>query len=406
MISNSKRLFRILVVLSLTFIFSGCDFYDVPSSLISSPKLSANEDFEDIDSVDIDKLRILVQKFMPKGGKLLEESKTSGKKNILSIDVDGDLNNELIVLFKDDSNFKKGFFVLKENSGEWVKIYERSLEGNSISTLKTLTVKNKEDKRLLVGYLISGNAGTDFYLYDFKDDNVKEVSMGRWNRMEIINTPDKDEDKNLVFGAQVNEFNKDYSSYVIGFDGEKFYAAEDFYDDYYTKNVEYYKGELIQEMNNELIWYYYIESQIKSKQYTKALESLNEVFKSKEDKNGEPTIQVGYYKFLILKAEALNGLGEYSQATDILNKIKNIGSLNDNDYFYNEPKEYSTIDIYYELGVAYKGLGDKVKSEKCFKYAIEEFEKLSLDDSFSENPTSNILKQVIYYPLTKEINNK
>lgn len=405
MINDCKRLFRALAMFSLIFIFSGCNFYDVPSSLIRSPKLSKNEEFEERDSVDIDKLRILVQRFMPKGGKLLEESKTSGKKNILSIDVDGDSTNEIIVLFKDDSNFKKGFFVLKEKDGEWIKIYERAVEGNSISTLKTLTVKNKEDKRFLVGYLISGNAGTDFYLYDFKGDNVKEVSIGRWNRMDIINTPDKDEDKHFVFGAQVNESNRDYSSYVIGFDGEKFYGAEDFYYDYYTKNAEYYKGELIQEMNNELIWYYYVESQIKSKQYTKALESLNEVFKHKEDKKGEPTIQVGYYKFLILKARALNGLGEYNQAIDILNKIKDIGALNDNDYFHDEPKEYSTIDIYYELGISYKALGDKAKSETYFKNAIEQFEKLSLDGSFSENPTSNILKQVIYYPLSKEINN-
>lgn len=406
MISCHKGVFKTLVVLSLTFIFTGCNFYEVPSSLISSPNLSSNENFEGFDSVDTDKLRILVQKFMPKNGRLLEESKTSGKKNILFLDVDGDSSNELIVIFKDDSNFKKGFFVLKERDGQWIKIYEKALEGNSISTLKTLTVKDKDDKRLLVGYLISGNSGTDFYLYDFKESNVQEVSIGRWNRMEIINTPDKEEGKSFVFGAQVNEANSDYSSYVIGFDGTRFYASEDFYDDYYTKNLEYYKGELIQQTNNELIWYYYIESQIKSKQYNKAIESLNEIFKYKEDKNEDPIIQVGYYKFLILKAMALNGVEEHEQAISLLNNIKDIELLNDKDYFYNEPKEYSTIGIYYELGLAYKGLGEELKAEEYFKYAIEEFEKLSLDGYFSENTTSNVLKQVIYYTLSKEINNK
>ncbi|WP_032123505.1 tetratricopeptide repeat protein [Clostridium amazonitimonense] len=401
MFRKSKKVSILLICIIL---LTGCNAYEAPSSFIASPKLSTEEGKNAYGNVNMEDLKPLAQKFMPKNAKLLEESKTSTKKNIFLIDVNGDLNDELVVLFKEDSNFKKGFFVLEKRFNGWHKIYEKSLEGNSISSMQTISVKDKEDKRLLVGYLISGHAGTDFYLYDFKKENVEEIPIGRWNKIEILNTEDKEEGKNFVFGAQLYEASGDYSSYVIGFDGEKFYLAEEFYDDYYKKNVEYYKNEIVQQSRNELSWYYYIESQIKAKQYEDALQSLKEVLKYKEDKKEESTIEVGYYKFLILRAMAFNGLGEYDKAVSILENLLNISLLSDKDYFYNEPKEYSVLDIYYELGVAYKGLGKKDKAKEAFDNAMLSFEKLSNDGFFSENATSNILKQVMYYPLSKEIN--
>lgn len=391
------------MVLILSFILCGCSIYSTPTSLIKPPKLSENI-VKDTMNLSQEDIKLLAQKFIPDKAKMLDEAKSPNKKNVFSIDVDGDVIKEIVVFFKEDESFKKGFMVLKNMGDKWTKIYEKSIESSAITFLQCVSVSDKDDMRLIVGYLISGHAGSEYFLYNFKDKNVSEFSLGRWNSFEVLNTPEIDKEKGFVFATQIYQASSDYSSYVIRFDGRSFMPAEDFYNQYFRNTMIYYNDEIRKEKKNQLAWYYFIESQIKSGLYQEALSSISEVF-SVKDQAGEKILEVGYYKFLILKAQALNGLSHHIEAESILTNLLKVSLNSKDDFFYYEPKEVSLSEIYYQLAIAYKGIGKMDEAKEFFKTSFNILQKLSEGRAYNEDYTLKIIKEVFLYPIIKEINN-
>lgn len=398
-----KGKYLIFTILIISMLLSGCNLYATPSSLIKSPKLSENVIKNNINLNDED-IKALAQKFMPEKAKILEENKIVTKKNYYIADLDGDYENELVVFFKDEENFKRGFFVLKNKENKWTKVYEKSVEGTGISMLQFLPVCGVDNRCLLVGFHISGHAGGEYYAYDFTEKDVKEIELGRWNKFDILSTPVKDEKKGFVFGVQIYEAGSEYNSYIIRFNGSNFSAAKDYYESYFKENVKYYQEDLSGERRNQLSWYYLIESEIKAGLYEEALKSINEVFKIKESK--EPTVmEVGYYKFLILKATALNGLKRYEEAENILISLSKVSLQNENDFFYYEPKEFALSEIYFQLGEVYKGLSKKDEAKTCYYKSLDMLNKLSKEGIFNTDSTSKIIKEVLINPITEELKN-
>lgn len=361
-----KNIF-IIIALGIILLIPGCSLTN-SKKLISAPKSVG----ETKPKSSIKNIKIIAQKFIPKGYKLLENSKVINEKSIIEMDIDNDKKNEIIVFFKNDDKFQKGFVVIKYKDNKWSNIYEKIEEANSIYKIDMVNVYNKNEKSLLVGFLISGHAGSKYTVYNFKNNKITELELGLYKKIEILNTPDKDENKGFVYSAWIVEKSNIQTNEIIGFNGGEFYYPEDKYTEYYNKNViKYYEDMLKESPDNQFVLEKLIQSQIKSGKYDIAIKYVDKALKIKKQSKILP---VETYKFNYLKGIALNKLERYSDSEKILNEAEN-DIVNILSYEMNSLPIQDLYDIKFDLSQVYLELGKSFKEQSKNKEAKQVLNK-------------------------------
>ncbi|MCY6370088.1 tetratricopeptide repeat protein [Clostridium ganghwense] len=399
----------ISIVLTLGIFSTGCAKLSTPAEMIKPPKLAEEQIKDNSD------LKAIARKFLPEGAKLLAPNEIVSKNSVYELDVDNDKEKEVVVFFKLQEKYEKGFFVLKNKNNQWTKIFEKKNEGNMISMIELINVHNSNEKSLIVGTLISGRAGSVYQVYTFKNGKVSELNLDMWNKFEILNTPDKNKEKGFVFGVGLKEASNIYGVNVIRFDGKDFYFDDESYPEYFKEAISYYKDLLKEENKVQLVWYYLIESQIKANLPQEALKSIEKVFEIKKSK--EKLLEIENHRFYILKGEALNKLGRYKEAEKILSQISiHVSKLLDYEkrkaLKNNIEKNNMNImtlqkhlsDIYLQRGKALVGQNNKTKAKEDFDRALNILENLSKEGYFGQESNVNIIKSIIFNNVKSELN--
>lgn len=361
-----KGLLSLFIISSL--FFSSCMGYSTPTGLIKSPQINTG----DSNSKD---LKSIVQNFLPKDSVLLAQNDLVSGKPIINLDLDNDQADEIIAFFKIQDKFEKGFIVLKKKNNNWSKIFEKKQECNSISKSDFINVINKNTKSLLIGYLISGNSGTQYYYYTLKDGKIKESNLGWWKQFEILNTPQQN-NKGFVFAAMSRGTGNIENWDVVNLNGEEICRDEDSYPSYASKIIDYYNNILQQYKDKNkvggmlgLAWYNLIDAQVKGNMPEDALKSLDNFNKI----IGTDTTSFGLVKqdkFKLLQGKAFSKLKRYEEAASIFDDLQirseeNLSSLsiksNEDSLDSIKDTKLNLLDIYLEKHKIFEALNQRDK---------------------------------------------
>lgn len=354
----------LLLLIASALFFPSCIGYSTPTGLIKSPEVNAL-------SGNSKDLKSIVQKFLPKDSILLAQNDLVSGKPILNIDLDNNNSDEIIAFFKVQDKFEKGFIILKKSSNGWSKIFEKKQECNSITKSDFINVINKDTKSLLVGYLIGGNSGSQYYYYTLKDGKIKESSLGWWKQFEILSTPDQN-NKGFTF-AGMSRGTGDIENWdVVKLNGEEICRDEDSYSSYASKIIDYYNNSLQQHKKGPmfgLAWYNFINAQVKGNMSEGALKSINN-FNNSRGSDNDAFELVGQDKFKFLQAKALRKLQRYDEAKSILDDLQirlgeNLTNLSkdtkENSLYLIKTTKLDLLDVYSEKYNIFETLNQKDK---------------------------------------------
>ncbi|MBV7273536.1 hypothetical protein I6U48_11510 [Clostridium sp. PL3] len=389
-----KGLLSFFIVSSL--FFSSCMGYSTPTGLIKAPQINTGDS-------NTQDLKAIVQNFLPKDSVLLAQNDLVSGKPMLNLDLDNDGANEIIAFFKIQDKFEKGFIVLKKKNNNWSKIFEKKQECNSISKSDFINIVDKDTKSLLVGFLISGNSGAQYYYYTLKDGKIKESSLGWWKQFEILNTPQQN-NKGFVFAAMSRGTGNIENWDVVSLNGEEICRDEDDYPSYGSKIIDYYNN-LLQQYKDKvspmsgLAWYNLIDAQVKSNKLKEALTSLDNFNKIVGTDTTSFEI-VSQDKFKFLQGKAFSKLKRYEEASAIFNDLQtkyeenlsNLTKKNDkNSLYLIKAAKLDLLNIYFEK---YKIEGALKENDK-----INELKAKALNLNILQDYNKNNGEDIIYNEL-------
>lgn len=383
----------IILCTGMCLLFSSCGRTSTPTSLIKSPNIN-NSVYGSNDG----NINSIVQKFLPKGSKILDPSRIDSGKTVFSIDIDNDKSNEIVVLFRIDSKYENGIIVLKKEGKSWNKILEKEVESNLISKLQFTNVLNKEQKSLIVGYNISSHAGTQYNVYTFKNNKFEEMDLGMWKKFEILNTPVQNNNI-FVFAGWTQAAGDVEAVNLYKIEDGRLLNNDEVYESYLPKILNYYNGILEKYKNlNQLAWYHMIDAQIKGNVPNDALKAIDKVYEIKAQ--NDRVFYVDDYKFKFLKAQALNKLSKYNESESILNSLiseieKEISDSKDID------KKADLSNVYLEKGKLYKALTEKDKAKEMFNKALSILEDIYKFNGNNKNIYDDININNIKYEIEK-----
>lgn len=367
----------IFLLTSFCLIGTSCSSFATPQALIKPPAVNK------VMASNVD-LKSIAQSYLPEGGKFLLSNEIATGKSVYAMDLDGDKHDEIVAFFKIEDKFEKGFIVLKENNNKLEKIFEEKTECNSIARVELTNVVSKDKKSLIVGSLISSHAGALYKAYTFENNKFEDISLGIWNKFEIINTP-VDNDKGFVFDGWSNLTGNVQKADIFKVKDKKIYYAEDF--NYYYKNfMPYYNNLINEKANNELAWYLLTQLQIKTGMINEAFKSMDTALQIDPSKRYFP---VDENDFKLLRAEALRNNNSYDKAFKEVNEVcKNIESIIKDSKDSKETlmeKNHCLANVYVQQGKIYLDEKDKQKAKEYFNKALIIFEDLNKKEYYGSD---------------------
>lgn len=355
-----KKILLPIVMMTLIINMCGCSgIYTVPVDLMKVPKIKDEYVKNEVELTDSE-LRVLVQSFVPDGYKILETNKNLEKKDIYSLDVDGDGSNEYVVLVRNSNKMTIGFIVLKNKYGVWSKVYERLDECIGISTVKVVSGFYQNDVLLIVGNMLdSTNKINEYHLFNFKNSwDIDPMNLGVWSNVDVINGGDG----YINFMCDYIMESRIIDLFSVKYDGDEF----KFYNNAlgFQLKSNQYKKELDNNNTNESLWYYYIYSLYMSGDYDAAIDSLD--FYKDRDKSNDKQI-TNMKKFELLKANIMIDKNRVKEAKKILSNFSYI--LEHGDIIYMD--DIYLFYLYYVMGRAEKAEGNYELATKYFNKSIE-----------------------------------
>lgn len=374
MIKKKRILFVIITAASM--LFSSCNYY-TPVSLIKAPVIVNTAYTRSTD------LNVIVQEFLPKGGKLLTPNRVAGGKTVFSMDLDSDKSNEIAAFFRVDDEFQNGIVILKNEGGKWVKIFQKKLQSSSISKVDFINLGGKDKQSLLVGYYVSGLAGSEYDVYSFDNGKFNETCLGNAQKFEVLNNQ---KDNGLVFAAWNQDWGDVQAVNIYKFDGKIVTEAKDFYEAYLPKIMDYYNGALQKyHKDNLLIWYRIVETEVKGNDAEGALNSISKVENFKQE---NPQIANYNMDFMFLKAEALIKMKQYDEGGKILDEV--IFKAENDSKINNSSNNIYLYDLYLEKGKLYALLNNNDKARDMFNKALGSYEDYHKNADAKKNPFYNV----------------
>lgn len=383
------------LVLCMLFLTTSCAQYATPNSLINAPVLTANENINS----DSD-LENVAKRFLPSGAQLLSQNSISTNKPFNYMDIDGDNSEEIVAFFQGEDKFQKGFIILKNKNSNWVKIFQKIVQCNSISRFELMNIFDENQKSLLVGFNISGLAGSQYNAYTFKNGKVEERYMGTWNKFEVLNTPDKN-DKNFIVAVWQKNIGEIMDVYMIKFNSRGVYYTEDLDRDYSLEIEKYYTDILKNKPENQVALQGLIKAQIYSGENEQASASIESLLKIRASGGKMYPIQDSEVK--LLQAQNCYKLKKYDEAMAIYETL--ISEYKDNIEKNEEAKksqktqgkDYGAMNIEAKLGDAYLeegkiliALGEKDNAKDKLNNSLQLYEKLYEKGFYGEQENVSI----------------
>lgn len=127
----------------LGFFLTGCSFWGAPGEMLRAPLAEAGDP----------QAAKAVEAFLPEGAVLTVPSKPAGQAAIQMADLDGDGQEELFALFKNERQAPEaGVIVLGKQGGKWVQRGSVQEVAGGIDYLEAVELDGKPGKELIVGF--------------------------------------------------------------------------------------------------------------------------------------------------------------------------------------------------------------------------------------------------------------
>lgn len=179
----NRKILKIILLLIITVLFTGCEGLKTPEELIQPPELN----------IEKKKLNDALLSFLPQNSDLIVLPYAKGVKNensIINRDIDSDSDEEAIALYRDKNTRKLGLIVLDKANDIWVKKTDIKLEAFEISDYKVLDLDNDGVEEIIIGYYGITNPYKEINIYKQEKNALKSVFSGNYLAMEVLDADD------------------------------------------------------------------------------------------------------------------------------------------------------------------------------------------------------------------------
>lgn len=196
----------------------------------------------------------IAQRFVPEGGNILTPQYPLNSKSISYGDLDGDLQDELIVSFRHTDEIKT--IVLKKATDNWYKATEiADLGYESVHYREVVDLTGEGKKQLILALKTKGNT-SDLRGYSFDKDSFNEIFNISYNRLEVLKVPGNNRNSTKSNLAIWNKDEDDaYNIQLLEWKGSQLESLRDVSTYYSDSVVPYYLRKVKRQPDSPQNWY-------------------------------------------------------------------------------------------------------------------------------------------------------
>ena len=196
----------------------------------------------------------IAQRFVPEGGNILTPQYPLNSDSISYGDLDGDLQDELIVTFRHTDEIKT--IILKKADDNWYKAAEiANLGYENVHYREVVDLTGEGKKQLIVALKAKGN-NPDLRGYSIDKDNINELFNISYNRLEVLKVPGNSRNTTKSNLAIWNKEEDDaYNIQLLQWNGSKLESLNDASTYYSESGVPYYLKKVKRQPNSPQNWY-------------------------------------------------------------------------------------------------------------------------------------------------------
>jgi tetratricopeptide (TPR) repeat protein len=316
----NRKFALFILFLFISSLVSGCNLMPSPDDTIAAPRLKPNL------SVSNDDINTIITGFMQPSTKLLIPRKNSDPNPYYFLDIDGDRNEEIIFLFKDEKQLiKSGFMILRKGYKTWQKAFEVT---DDIRSIQAINFKDITGDNLPELFIEIDNQLEIYHYSNFKNKLESIISIPfteyKVNDFSGIDGTDGIEEL-LVYNKTIQEPKVS----VYRWNGFIFENVMNEFPEFKTELINFVQEMMKDNPDKSSFWYNLSCLQQDINSYDEALTSINRAIYLESNPN---TIQ----DYKLSKARLLIKTGMYNEARRLVNE-----SIPE---YYNNKSECSRVE--------------------------------------------------------------
>ncbi|MEF9951185.1 MAG: hypothetical protein RR840_04240 [Clostridium sp.] len=221
-----------------------------------------------------------LEKLLPKDSKIIIMQDYYYIPAIIVADFDSDSDVEIVLAYATKKYKNKVFIcILKYISGDWRVMDTISVEGRGITDLLAAATEKVNKIDIIVGSKLDKDKSI-LKILEFKDNKLKSILNENtyYSKLEVENVKANGEYDGINEIALWNHNKMDaYNINIYRLKDGRLVEAEDAEEAYFKDITKYYEDIIDNQGVNNTYLYYLALSEYKSKQYSKALNTLNSI---------------------------------------------------------------------------------------------------------------------------------
>lgn len=225
-----------LITFFLPALLAGCAFNTGIDTLLSPPKLTAQQEL--IYNALKDYTGINISLEYPKTGKNLSA--------FIVDDIDGDSEDEAVVFYQNNNSKPEDISlrmnILDSSDSGWRSVYDHTADGNEVEQVEVLKLGDSDKINIIVGYSHLNRNEKSFSIYEYSNGSISTLLDSE--PYSVLDTDDLNNDGvDEIFTACTKTASKEASAVVYLSDNNKYKSYSLTLEDSYTgyKNISYNK---------------------------------------------------------------------------------------------------------------------------------------------------------------------
>lgn len=215
---------------------------------------------------------------LPDDAIFINLNKFGGSNGIISIDIDGDGNDEIICGYK--SKGTQYLSAFRDVGGVLKHLDTIGGEGYDISDLVITKLKSKSNNNILIGWRI-GAIWSVLDILEFRDDKFNKLLKGdkiNYSKIDVIELDNRRSGTSDI-ALWSHETGEAYRVQIYSFKGENLEKTSKYDREYFEKVEDYYKKLIDRTRETPQYLYYLIDSQYRSGKKREAIYNINKALK-------------------------------------------------------------------------------------------------------------------------------